>query len=99
MPSQARPPDSTSSVVVALTHSPGAVVDAADHQAEPGALEWAAMNPSAVMPSSIGSSARPTLRIWKKWSITQIESKPASSAVADDPRQGRADRLGRRPAR
>src|SRR6186997_2983449 len=38
------------------------------------------MNPSAVMPSSIGSSTRPTLRIWKKWSITQIESKPASSA-------------------
>jgi hypothetical protein len=33
------------------------------------------------MPSSIGSSARPTARIWKKWSITQIESKPASSAV------------------
>ena len=38
------------------------------------------MNPSAVQPSSIGSSARPTLRIWKKWSMTQIESKPASSA-------------------
>ena len=32
------------------------------------------------MPSSIGSSGRPTLRIWKKWSITQIESKPTSSA-------------------
>ena len=43
-------------------------------------LECAAMKPSAVMPSSIGSSARPTLRIWKKWSITQMESKPASSA-------------------
>ena len=40
----------------------------------------AARNPSAVHPSSIGSSARPTLRIWKKWSITQIESKPTSSA-------------------
>jgi hypothetical protein len=40
----------------------------------------AAMNPSAVQPSSMGSSIAPTLRIWKKWSITQIESKPASSA-------------------
>ena len=38
------------------------------------------MKPSAVQPSSIGSSGRPTPRIWKKWSITQIESKPASSA-------------------
>ena len=54
---------------------------------------WAAMNPSVVMPSSIGSSIRPTPRIWKKWSMTQIESKPASSAVADDPGEGRADGL------
>ena len=38
------------------------------------------MNPRAVMPSSIGSSTRPLPRIWKKWSMTQIESKPASSA-------------------
>ena len=36
----------------------------------------AAMKPRAVQPSSIGSSGRPTLRIWKKWSMTQIESKP-----------------------
>ena len=37
--SQARPPDSTSSVVVALIQSPGcAVVDAADHEAEPRPL-------------------------------------------------------------
>ena len=33
------------------------------------------------MPSSIGSSGRPTDRIWKKWSMTQMESKPASSAA------------------
>ena len=32
------------------------------------------------MPSSIGSSGGPTPRIWKKWSMTQIESKPTSSA-------------------
>ena len=38
------------------------------------------MNPSVVIPSSIGSSGRPTLRIWKKWSMTQIESNPTSSA-------------------
>ena len=38
------------------------------------------MNPSVVQPSSIGSSAWPTPRIWKKWSMTQIESKPTSSA-------------------
>ena len=37
MPSQARPPDRTSSVVVALTQRPGLpVVDAADHQPEAG---------------------------------------------------------------
>ena len=39
------------------------------------------MKPSAVMPSSIGASGGPRPRIWKKWSITQIESKPTSSAV------------------
>src|SRR5262249_50789609 len=33
-------------------------------------------------PSSIGSSAGPTPRIWKKWSITQSESIPAASAVS-----------------
>ena len=38
------------------------------------------MNPSVVHPSSMGSVAGPTLRIWKKWSMTQIESKPTSSA-------------------
>ncbi len=38
------------------------------------------MKPRVVMPSSIGSSTRPTPRIWKKWSMTQIESKPTSSA-------------------
>src|SRR5512143_1958790 len=42
---------------------------------------WAPMKPSAVQPSSIGSSTAPTLRIWNRWSITQIESKPTSSAV------------------
>ena len=30
---------------------------------------------------SIGSSAAPTISIWKKWSITQMLAKPASSAV------------------
>ncbi len=44
-------------------------------------LVWAAMNPSVVQPSSIGSSAGPIPRIWKKWSITQRESNPASSAL------------------
>ena len=39
------------------------------------------MKPSAVSPSSIGASGGPRPRIWKKWSITQIESKPTSSAV------------------
>ena len=39
------------------------------------------MKPSAVWPSSIGASGGPRPRIWKKWSMTQIESKPASSAV------------------
>src|SRR3989442_9558476 len=40
----------------------------------------AARNPSVFQPSSIGSSGRPTPRIWKKWSMTQIESNPTSSA-------------------
>src|SRR5664279_985119 len=44
-------------------------------------LVFAAMNPSVVQPSSIGSSAGPSPRIWKKWSMTQSESKPASSAL------------------
>ena len=39
------------------------------------------MKPRAVQPSSIGSSSGPLPRIWKKWSMTQIESKPTSSAV------------------
>ena len=44
MPNQARPPDSTSSVVVGLEPQARlAVVDAADHQPEARALEWAAM--------------------------------------------------------
>ncbi len=47
------------------------------------------MKPSVVMPSSIGSSVRPTLRIWKKWSMTQIESNPASSAVRTGSQSGR----------
>ena len=66
-----------------LDPEPGlAIVDAADHEAEAGApVEWAAMKPSAVMPSSIGSSGLPTEPIWRKWSMTQMESKPASSAV------------------
>ena len=29
----------------------------------------------------MGSVTGPTPRIWKKWSMTQIESNPASSAV------------------
>ena len=39
------------------------------------------MKPSVVQPSSIGSVTGPTPPIWKKWSMTQIESKPTSSAV------------------
>ena len=58
-----------------------AVVDAADHQADPRPLGVGAMKPSAVLPSSIGASGGPPVRIWKKWSMTQIESKPTSSAV------------------
>src|ERR671914_2277272 len=41
----------------------------------------AATYPRAVIPSSIGASGGPRPRIWKKWSMTQIESKPTSSAV------------------
>ncbi len=43
------------------------------------------MKPSVVRPSSIGSSGRPTEPICRKWSITQMESKPASSAVRTMP--------------
>ncbi len=34
-----------------------------------------------VYPSSISFSAGPTTGIWKKWSITAMNSNPASSAV------------------
>ena len=34
-----------------------------------------------VYPSSIGSSAPAMPSIWKKWSITVNEAKPASSAI------------------
>ena len=59
----------------------------------------AAMKPRAVQPSSIGSSGAPTLRIWKKWSMTQIESKPASSASRTMRARVGADGLGARRAR
>ena len=39
------------------------------------------MNPSVVQPSSIGSSSEPGAPICQKWSMTQMESKPTSSAV------------------
>ncbi len=43
---------------------------------------WAAMNVSVVYASIIGSSGgRPTTGIWKKWSMVQMLSTPASSAV------------------
>jgi hypothetical protein len=39
------------------------------------------MKPSVVQPSSIGWSSEPGGPICQKWSITQMESKPTSSAV------------------
>src|SRR6202142_78970 len=57
----------------------------------PSRARWVrpARKPRGVQPSSIGSVTGPTPRIWKKWSISQIESKPASSAVrAIRPRVG-----------
>ena len=41
----------------------------------------AARKPSVVYASSMSCSLGPTARIWKKWSITATESKPAWSAV------------------
>ena len=40
-----------------------------------------AMKPSVVYASSMSSSASPSPGSWKKWSMTQMELKPASSAV------------------
>jgi len=55
-------------------------VDSATISPSLARLVLAAMNPSVVQPSSMGSSAGPIPRIWKKWSMTQSESNPASSA-------------------
>ena len=45
-------------------------------------LVWPARKPSVAYASNIGDSGGgPVSRIWKKWSMTQRLSKPASSAV------------------
>ncbi len=56
---------------------------------EAARLVWAARKPSVVYASSISCSGGPMWPIWKKWSITPIESKPALSAVVEWSRVGR----------
>lgn len=41
----------------------------------------AARPPRSVYASNMGSSTAPMPGIWKRWSMTQTESKPADSAV------------------
>ena len=92
MPSQARPPDRTSSVVAALTQSAGlAVVDAADHEPERGRLVCAAMKPRVVQPSSIGSSAGPTPADLEE--VVHDPERVEADVVGGlgDPGEGRAD--------
>src|SRR5574341_1924333 len=47
----------------------------------PARFVWPARKPRVVYASSMSRSAAPTGGIWKKWSITQMESYPASSAA------------------
>ena len=48
----------------------------------------AAAYAKAEYPSSMSSSGGPIIEIWKKWSITQSEVSPASSALRDPPEGG-----------
>ena len=49
----------------------------------------AAAYAKAEYPSSMSSSGGPIIEIWKKWSITQSEVSPASSALrATRPKAG-----------
>ena len=49
----------------------------------------AARNPSVAVLSGMSSHSRPTVGIWMKWSITEIDENPTSSAVrAMAPRRG-----------
>jgi len=56
-------------------------VHAADEQPQTRALRMRGKETKRRPALSIGSSTGPTPRIWKKWSMTQIESKPTSSAA------------------
>jgi len=50
----------------------------------PSRMRWVrpAMNASVAFASSIGDSGgRPDRRVWKKWSMVQMSSTPAASAV------------------
>ena len=97
IPSQARPPDRTSSVVAAFTHSAGvAVVDATDHQAEPGALRLGgheAERRPALEHRLLGPADAPDLEEMVHHP-DRIEADVVG--LAGDPGEGRAD--GRRAA-
>ena len=94
MPSHARPPDSTSSVVTVLARTPG----------------WRYVTPVTRVPSWMRSvfaaryaerrvalehveRASPIIGSWKKWSITHSD-EPGLLGGSRDPAQGRAERGG-----
>jgi len=82
-PSTILPPDSTSSDVTALIRTPGWRYET-DVTMVPSRMRrvWPAMKASVAYASSIGASGGwPLRRIWKKWSIVQMVSTRASSAV------------------
>ncbi len=82
MPSQARPPDSTSSVLTSFASIPGRRYVTAVTQASSSTCEVrAARNPSVVYASSISCSGGPSIPIWNRWSITLTRANPCSSAV------------------
>src|SRR3984885_12652152 len=83
MPRTMRPPVSTSREVTALISTPGWRLGTAVTSV-PSRMRCVrpAMNASVAYASSIGDSGgSPLSRVWKKWSMVQMLSTPAASAV------------------
>ena len=82
MPNHARPPEMTSSVVHILASSAGLrYVTPPTSRPRLALLVRAAIPASAMLPSSMLSSCGPIGGIWCRWSMTETEPKPLSSAV------------------
>ena len=82
-PTNARPPDSASSVAAALAVMPaGRKVTGETSVPSRSRVSRPATSPRVTHGSGIGSQARSTCGIWIRWSITASPAKPASSAAS-----------------